>query len=80
MTCGQRKLCDVVEGRAAAHVNQALQRFLDANQIAYQIQMYEDAHGRDISRYYVNIRDLCCAQAVLPAIRDIQARERQAAA
>ena len=61
---GLRKLVDIHEG--APRLMEALEHFLARHQIAYS------KHGHEFCyRYYVQAKDLCCAQAVLPALQDL---------
>ena len=70
---GLRKLCDVWGSlEAAKRVHDALELFLIHHRINYARHHGTDAYCRDYYRYMVQGRDLCAAQAVLPALRDIQ--------
>jgi len=71
---GFRKLVDIWGSeQATAEVHDALKAFLLARDIQFQRHHHTDAYQRDFHRYLVQSKDLCCAQAVLPALREIQA-------
>jgi hypothetical protein len=73
---GLRKLVDVHGTLSqAAPIHDALQAFLLHHSISWQVHSYTDKFdGHEFWRYFVNGRDLCCAQSVLPAIKDLQER------
>jgi hypothetical protein len=71
---GLRKLVDVWGSMAAAApVHEVIERFLRAHNLDYELHTGTDPYGREYWRYKVQARDLCCAQAVLPALRELQA-------
>jgi hypothetical protein len=70
---GFRKLVDIWGSeQATAQVHDALKAFLLAHGINFERHHGTDAYHRDYYRYLVQSKDLCCAQAVLPALREIQ--------
>ena len=79
---GLRKLCDIggsLEGAKRHH--DALQHFLKRHSINYELSgPLEDPYGRPFWRYRVDARDLCCAQTVLSALREMQRGIREASA
>lgn len=62
---GLRKLVDIAEG--SVRLQAALENFLHAHHIAFD----RHDHGDGFARYYVASKDLCCAQSVLPALRQL---------
>jgi hypothetical protein len=62
-----RKLVDLPE--ASTRKQRALEGFLDQHHIPFRRHIFERLSKR---RYFVRPCDLCCAQAVLDAIRAIE--------
>lgn len=62
---GQRKLVDI--GGNGERLERALQNFLVAHSIDYERCVHVDG----FVRYYVNVKDLSAAQAVLPALQQM---------
>jgi len=63
-TKGRKKLVDIAD--SSVRIYEALENFLEAHSIPYTFNI----HWADgFRRYYVDAKDLCCAQAVLPALQ-----------
>lgn len=63
------KLIDIHD--QAERLHKALEKFLEAHSILWKRQHFKND---GFFRYLVRRQDLCCAQAVLPALRDLAAR------
>lgn len=70
---GSRKLVDIAGSSTRLHG--ILEKWLDQQAIPYS-KHFHDCEG--FVRYYVNIRDLSCAKAVLPALHQIAEEGRAA--
>lgn len=62
---GSRKLVDI--GGNSERLEAALQKFLKRHSIEFERHVHLDG----FARYYVNVKDLCCAQAVLGALQQM---------
>lgn len=62
---GKRKLIDINDD--ARGIYAALENFLKWHSIPYTFQLHR---GENFRRYYVDSVNLCCAQAVIPALQD----------
>jgi hypothetical protein len=66
---GFTKLIDIHD--QADRLHKALEKYLEAHAIPWRKQHFK---SDGFVRYQVQTKDLCCAQAVLPALRELAAR------